>query len=78
MGVARVTFRAVRTLSPFGRMRDGRVVARSPPGLGLTVFDPLEGLAVGVAMKLGVPRVTFRAFLPLIRITDFGRVLSIK
>ena len=50
MGVARVTFRAVRTLSPFGRMRDGRFVARSPPGLGLTAFDPLEGVSVGVVL----------------------------
>ena len=53
-GVARVTFRALRTLLLFGRMRDGRVVAKSPPGLGLTTFDPLEGVSVGVVLEMGV------------------------
>ena len=80
VGVARVTFRALRTLSLFGRLRDGRLIdgrlidgrlidgrlidgrlidgrlidgrvdARSPPGLGLTAFNPIEGIAVGVAL----------------------------
>ena len=60
VGVARVTFRALRTLSSFGRLRDGRLIdgrlidgqvdARSPQGLGLTAFNPIEGIAVGVVL----------------------------
>ena len=53
VGVARVTLRAVRTLSPFGR---------SPPGLDLTAFDPIEGVPVGIVLQMGV------AFDPLRRI----------
>ena len=45
MGMAR----AVKTFPLFRRLRNDQLVARSPSELGLATFDPLGGVAVGVA-----------------------------